>query len=226
MKYILPCSYYPSCVLQGPQGSAGLDGRDGITGMTGERGATGPTGTIDPAAFARIIASGEGSGVTNFCIPVDTSNNSVIEVYISFRSDGDEDILQLSEDCNNFPALTACCTPQAANNNWFSFVAFQSSSNTPGIKVNLTSTGSPGTTFVKATIPQYIPSGIDRRQAVLIDATSMVDQEGLTTGGVAVQSRGAVSYQSTDLLKQVNWIRILTVGTNISYYSYTVVAYQ
>jgi hypothetical protein len=226
MKYILPSSFYPlSCVMQGIAGPIGPSGIDGIPGSTGERGPTGPTGTIDSSAFVRIIGSGDGSGVTGFCIPVDTTNNSVIEVYISYSSDGREDLLQISDDCTSFPRVTACSTPQAANNVWNSFVGFQSSSNALGVLINLLSINPPSVTFVKATIPQYIQFGTDRRQSVLIDSTSLVDQIP-STGGVAVQIRGAVSYTVTDLIKQVNYLRIVTKGTNISYYSYIVVAYQ
>jgi hypothetical protein len=215
MKYILPNLCYSNIDTQGPRGPRGMNGVDGSRGSPGE---TGATGFVDYSILGKIIASGDGSGATGICIPVDTTNYNTT-VFILYRSDGIQDILQINDQCANFQNLTACSTPQTSDGTTSTFKIYQSSSNTTGTILDYLPI-STGTKFVKATIPRFIPLGTDRRQTVLIDSTCLS-----TPSSQVTQIRGAVSYKFLDRLKQVNYLRILTSGTNISYYKFIVVGY-
>jgi hypothetical protein len=72
-------------------------------------------------------------------------------------------------------------------------------------------------------VPRYVAQGIEQRQCAFIDATNI---DLTAAGNVAEQIRAAISFRDVDATKQINYLRIFTTGTNIFYYSYTVVGYK
>jgi hypothetical protein len=151
---------------------------------------------------------------------VDTTNNKWVDVFITYSSDASgRDLLQLSTDGITFPLVNANGSYQSAN--WSAFTSWQNSTSASGAEI--TNNVPYVNNMLKVSIPQYInniPNPYPK-QFIYFEACTNDPFFSVT----AAQIKGNISFQynNTD---QVNYLRILTVGTNIDYYQWFSVNYN